>query len=217
MAFILKNVALEIQSALSSPAAVITDISNATEAVITATHDFSVGDIVVVNNVVGMPDINRVVSRVKSVSTTVSFVLEKINTTNFPEYVSGGTVQKVTTFLPFNNVSGFSMPDEPPAKENATTIHDSRVQELTGMQGALSATINIFQEFVDAPHMVECELAQEDQLPRVFRMTVPNQGVVLINAEVSGGLGIDGQAGGIATGVITLVPLRKRLVLPIAV
>lgn len=214
MAFVMKNVRLEVQSVLAT-AIDITAISKASEVEITAIHSYSVGDIVVIDGVIGMVEMNKIVGRVKSVSTTVSFVLEGIDSTDFNTYISGGTARKVTTFLPFDNASSFSMPDPAPNKVRTDTIHTDVATQLDGIQDPYDATVNIFSEPL-AAHIIECRKARDEGLPRVIRVTVPNKVVVLLNTEISGGLGIDGSAGEAATGAISLTPLVKPLLLPIS-
>ena len=83
----------------------ITAVSNASEALVTATHDFSNGDIVEVTS--GWGRLNKRVFRVKSVSTTVSFVLEGADTSAtsfFPVGTGIGTVRKVATFTQITTV-----------------------------------------------------------------------------------------------------------------
>ena len=79
---ILKKITVQIQTALGS-AKTITAISKASEASITATHDFSVGDLIVISGVVGMTEINDKVVRIKTVSTTVSFVAEGLDSSAY--------------------------------------------------------------------------------------------------------------------------------------
>lgn len=77
----------------------VTDISNATEAVVSCTaHGYSIGDIVQLYSAWGR--LNRRAVRIKSV-TTDAFVAEDIDTTNtefFPAGGGAGTVRKVSTF-----------------------------------------------------------------------------------------------------------------------
>jgi hypothetical protein len=83
----------------------VTAVSNAAEAVVTATHDFSNGDIVEVTS--GWGRLNKRAFRVKSVSTTVSFVLEGADTSStafFPVGTGIGTVRKVSTFTQITTV-----------------------------------------------------------------------------------------------------------------
>jgi len=83
----------------------ITAVSNATEAVVTATHDFIIGDIVEMTS--GWGRLHKRILRVKSVSTTVSFVLESMDTTATNFFTPGGgtgTVRKVSTFTQITTV-----------------------------------------------------------------------------------------------------------------
>jgi hypothetical protein len=77
----------------------VSDISNASEAVVSCTaHGYSVDDIVQIYSAWGR--LNRRAVRIKSV-TTDAFVAENIDTTNtefFPAGGGAGTVRKVSTF-----------------------------------------------------------------------------------------------------------------------
>lgn len=87
------------------PAKTVTAVSNAVEAVVTATHDFAIGDIVEVTS--GWGRLTKRIFRVKTISTTVSFVLEGMDTTStnfFPSLGGTGTVRKVTTFAQITTV-----------------------------------------------------------------------------------------------------------------
>lgn len=93
-----------IASAFGTPKTV-TAVSNASEAVVTATHDFAIGDIVEMTS--GWGRLNKRIFRVKTVSTTVSFVLEGMDTTAtnfFPALGGTGTVRKVSTFTQITTV-----------------------------------------------------------------------------------------------------------------
>ncbi len=83
----------------------VTAVSNASEAVVTATHDFANGDIVEITS--GWGRLNKRAFRVKSVSGTASFVLEGMDTTNtsfFPVGTGVGTVRQVETFTQITTV-----------------------------------------------------------------------------------------------------------------
>ena len=84
---------------------IVTAVSNAAEAVVTATHDFAAGDVVEVSSSWGR--LHKRIFRVKSVSTTVSFVLEGMDTTPlnfFPTGLGTGTVRKVSAFAQITTV-----------------------------------------------------------------------------------------------------------------
>ena len=83
----------------------VTAVSNAAEAVVTATHDYAIGDIVEMSS--GWGRLHKRIFRVKTISTTVSFVLEGMDTTvtnYFPIGAGTGTVRKVTAFAQITTV-----------------------------------------------------------------------------------------------------------------
>jgi hypothetical protein len=205
MAFVLIDTKIEMQSALAAPIN-ITGISKAAEAVITCANSFSPGDIVVIDGVGGMVQINGYAVRVKS-ATGSTFTAEGLNSTNFSTWVSGGTASKVTAFLAFDNASGFNMPDPPLSKEDATPISALERVELAGLQDAFSAEIPLFASPMSA-HMVEARKARSEGTTRAFKITTRPGNVAIINAEVSGGAGMDGTAGSVATGNLSLTLKR---------
>jgi len=87
---------------------VITGISKAANASITATHSFTSADIgvtvVTFHNISGMTQMNTLSGVVQSVTSTTSFTVN-INSTNFSTYVSGG-VANVITGAPANTLYG---------------------------------------------------------------------------------------------------------------
>lgn len=87
---------------------VITGISKAANASITATHSFTSADIgvtvVTFHNVVGMTQINTLRGVIQSVTSTTSFTVN-INSTNFTTYGSGGEAN-VITGAPANTLYG---------------------------------------------------------------------------------------------------------------
>jgi len=204
---ILKKVRLQIQTALAT-AKTITAISKASEAVITGTHDYSIGDFVVISGVVGMTEINDRVVRVKSVSTTVSFVAEGLDSTGYSTYISGGTCQKVSSFATFDNVTNLSLPDSPPTELDATTIHDDEKKVLYGLREFPKATFATLADPLAATSL-EMAKAEDANTRRVFVITLISGYVGILNAFVSGGSGLDGAGGGLATANVSLT-LRNK-------
>ena len=204
---ILRGATLAIQSALAS-AKTITAISKASEASITATHDYSVGDFVLIDAVVGMTEINQVVGRVKSVSTTVSFVLEGIDSTNFTTYSSGGTAQKITFGKSFDSVTNVDLPDGQPDENDITTIHDTERQVAFGHNAKLSGTLSVIANPLNTA-VIEVQSAAAAQQRRAFLLTFASGQKVLWNAYCTGGSGFSGGVGSAGTGEIALT-LRKR-------
>lgn len=203
-AIILLNTSIEMQNSLGV-AKTITNISQASEAVVTGTHDFSVGDLVVITGVVGMTEINNRVVRVKSINTTVDFTCEDLDSTGFAAYVSGGEAKEVDTFLTFDNATSFSFPEPTPNRIDVTTIDLNSKREVFGLDDAPQISIPMNADPL-AAHVVAMRAASIAKTNRVFRVTLQNGYVLIFNGQVAGGRGIDGSVGavGTATASITL-------------
>lgn len=204
---ILRNLTVQIQTALGS-AKTITGISKVSEAVVTATHDFSVGDYILIQSVVGMTQINDRVVRVKSVSTTVSFVCEGLDSTNYTTYASGGTAKKITFGASFDNVSNISLPDGTPDELDITAVSDDERQIAFGHQSAQKGSFSVISNPL-ATAVVEVGTADLAQERRAFLVTFANGYKALFNAYCSGGKGFEGGVGAVGTGTISLT-LRNK-------
>lgn len=207
MAIILKNAVVQIQTALAS-AKTITGISKASEAVVTATHDYSVGDYILLYGITGMTQMNYRVVRVKSVSSTVSFVCEGVNSTNWTTWASGGSAQKITFGASFDNITQVELPDGTPDEIDVTSIHDDeRVIEFghdAAQKGSFSLIANPLSTAV-----VEVQTASLARERRAFLISMVGGQKALFNAYCSGGAGISGGVGQAATGQISLT-LRNK-------
>lgn len=197
---LLLNTKVEIQKTLGV-AKTITAISKASEALITATHDFAVGDLILLDAIGGMVELNNRVVRVKTVNTTVSFVAEAIDSTNFSTFTSGGTATKITAFDTFDNVTGFSFPEPQPNKIDSTTIHDTVKQEVYGLDEAASITFSIKADPLNTA-VANVRAASLAKSSRAFRVTLQTGNVLIFNSFVAGGRGLDGSAGALGTGQV---------------
>jgi len=204
---ILKKVNVQMEKTLAT-AKTITAISKASEAVITGTHDYSIGDYVKLSGIVGMVELNDMVVRVKSVSTTVSFVAEGVDSTLFNTYVSGGSAFKITAWDTFDNITNLSLPDSPPAELDATTIDAVEKQVVFGFRDAPKGTFNILADPLSVTS-VALSAAEDTNTRKAFKLTLINGYIGIFNAYVSGGSGLDGASGGIATGNVALTLRRK--------
>lgn len=202
MAIILRNAALQIQTALAA-AKTITAITKVSEAVITGTHDYSIGDYVLIEAVVGMTQINNRVVRVKSVSTTVSFVAEGLDSTNFTTYASGGTAKKITFGASFDNITQFDLPDGAPDELDVTTIHDDEKQIEFGHQSAQKGTLSLVANPL-ATAVIEVQTASKALTRRAFLLTLASGQKALFNAYCAGGAGFSGGVGAAGTAQISL-------------
>ena len=138
-----RKVGIDIESALG-PAKTITAISKVTEAVVTATHDFAVGDYVRLIGIAGMQQMDEVVARVKTVSTTVSFVLEGVDSTLFDTFTSG-TVKKITFGTAMSTAQDISASGGDAQYTPTTTIHSELDTQIpTGVNILMFTMNNIF-------------------------------------------------------------------------
>lgn len=204
---IFKKVNVRMQKTLGTPV-VVTAISKAAEAVVTGTHAFAAGDFVIIAAVVGMTEINDFVVRVRSVSTTVSFVAENIDSTLFTTYVSGGTATKITAFDTFDNITSLSLPDSPPTELDSTAISDTEKQVVFGLRDFPKGTFALNADPLSATSL-NLAAAEDANVRRAFVITMISGYVGIFYAFVSGGAGLDGSGGGIATANVSLT-LRKK-------
>lgn len=206
-ALVLRNAVVQIQTALAA-AKTITAISKASAAVVTATHDFSAGDYVLIQSVAGMTQINDRVVRVLSVSTTVSFVCEALVSTNFTTYASGGTAKKITFGSSFDNITQFDLPDAAPDEIDVTAIHDDERQIVFGHASAQKGTLSLIANPLSTA-VVEVQTADLAQERRAFLLTLASGQKALFNAYCSGGAGMSGGVGAAGTAQISLT-LRNK-------
>ena len=199
---ILRNAIVEMQTALGATKT-ITGISQASAAVVTATHDYSVGDLIVFSGIVGMTQMNNKVIRVSAINTTVDFTCEGIDSTGFTAWASGGTSQKVDTTTAFDSITQFSLPDDPPQEIDVTTIHDDEIQIEFGMNAAAKGTLSIIADPLAATAL-EIVTARADNTRRAFKVTLVSGYIGIFNAFVAGGSGFDGGTGAAASGTISL-------------
>jgi len=207
MPILLTDTTIQVQTSLGSDLT-ITGISQASEAVVTATHALSVGDIVVISGVVGMTQINNKVVRVGSVNTTVDFTCEGLDSTNYTAWASGGVANEVTLGASFDNVTNLSLPDQTANRITVTAVSDNEEQQIQGLDAAPTGSFSVNADPLSATSAV-LAAASDDKLRRVFVVTLKNGYVGIMNAFVSGGAGIDGAAGAVATGTVSLT-LRNR-------
>ncbi len=204
---ILRNAVVQIQTALAA-AKTITAISKVTEAVITGTHDFSVGDYILIEAVGGMTQINNRVVRVKTVSTTVSFVAEGLDSSSFTTYTSGGTAKKVTLGASFDNITQMDLPDATPDEIDATSIHDDERQVVFGHAAAQKGSFACIADPLSTA-ILEVQTADKASARRAFLITLPSGYKALFNAFCSGGSGFSGGVGAAGTSQVSLT-LRNK-------
>jgi len=148
----------------------ITAISKASTCVVTATHDFIVGDIVKIDGVVGMTELNGRAFVVSAISTTVSFTLGGVDSTNYTTYVSGGTAVK-QTMTSLGNIKDFNIDPDQAAEIDVTNLASTRKEYMVGLAGSWVMSCAMDIDTTDTGQ-TELNKAQNDGLARVFTVTL---------------------------------------------
>lgn len=168
--------------ALSSAATATTALSNASECVVTATHSLVAGDYVVMASGWGLLD--QRVARVKSVSTTVSFVLEGVDTSDtnkYPATTGVGTFRKINTWSTLSQVKGISASGGAQQFADITSITDTVIRQIPTVKDAVNMTVDVF----DDPTLTwyaDVIAADTARSPYALLMTFPNGSKLVANA-----------------------------------
>lgn len=168
--------------ALGSAATATTALSNASECVVTATHSLAAGDYVVMASGWGLLD--QRVARVKSVSTTVSFVLEGVDTSDtskYPATTGVGTFRKIDTWSTLSQVKGISASGGAQQFADITSISDTVIRQIPTVKDAVNMTVDVF----DDPTLTwyaDVIAADTARSPYALLMTFPNGSKLVANA-----------------------------------
>lgn len=198
---LLLNTKVDMQKTLAANVT-ITAISKAAEAVVTATNTYTAGDLVVITAVLGMAEINNRVVRVKSPSGS-AFTCEGLDSTAFSTYASAGVANKITAFDAFDNLTSLSYPEPSPNAVDVTTIHLTQKLEIFGLDDAPTITMNTISDPLSVT-IAAVRAASLAKALRAFRCTLQNGNILIFNGYVAGGRGLDGSAGAVATGQISV-------------
>jgi len=168
-----QNSVVRVHTAVGS-SKTITAISKADPCEVTATHDFAVGDIVVLDSIVGMTELNGRAFVVKTISTTVSFTLAGVDSTDYTTYVSGGTAIE-QTMTAIGNIKDFSIDPDASAEIDVTNLASTRKEYIVGLAGSwvMSCAMDID---ADDTGQLELSTAQNDGLVRTFTVTLGQSG-----------------------------------------
>lgn len=195
------GLAVSMQSAIGS-AKTLTAISVGASADFTGTHDFSAGDIVLIE-CEGMREVNNRLFQVLSVSTTVSFKVEAINgtdaldTSGYHAFTSG-TAKKVTLGTTVSQVSEMTPSGGTPKKVDTTTIQD--LVDTEAIVGASARSYALTMQWDPAnPGQEAMQTAFETSTPKGFKVMWPSGRYALFYADV----GFTGMPGGATQGVTT--------------
>lgn len=197
------GVKVEINSAFGTAKA-ITAITKASEAVVSCVgHGLAAGELTVIDDVVGMSQINGRVVRVKSGPTADEFTCEGLDSTGFSTYVSGGTSTEQSSLLAFDTLANFDYPEPQPNVEDLTTIHALQKVEAFGLDSAPTINFESFTKPFDAA-IVELRKASNAKTARVGKCTFTDGTVMIFNATWAGGRGLSGSAGAFGKGTISV-------------
>lgn len=180
MAFRLPNGSSVDFEATSSDPVTVTAISNAAEAVVSAAdHELVAGDIVVITS--GWVKLTDRVFRVKSVVADVSFVLEKVNTTDtarFPAGTSAGTVRKVLTWVNIPQITEVASSGGETQFYTFGFLSEDDDRQLPTTRSPSTLTLTIADDPAQ-PFVPVVEEADEAREPRVQRLNLVNGDIIL--------------------------------------
>lgn len=188
----MSNVAVAMQSALGA-AKTITGITKAAPGVVTASHDYSNGDYVVLT-VQGMNQLNGRVFRVIAVASTVSFQLEDIATaagisTLLFDTFTSGTAQKITFGTSITTMAEVTLSGGDFAKLDTTTIHTNLRSEIPGAASPISMDVNHLWDVSDAGQLA-LKAASDSQALSAFKFTFGVGGTIMVFTGYVGHTGV---------------------------
>jgi hypothetical protein len=184
MAFKLPNGSTFDHAATYSTANTITSISNATQAVVTGTHAYSVGDVVLITS--GWVKLTGRAFRVKTVSTTVSFTidLDTTNTAKYPVGSSAGTSKKVATWVNIPQITAVSSTGGEQQFYTFGFLEDSDDRQLPTTKTPSVLTLTVADDPAQ-PFVPVVEAADENKTIEVQRLNLINGDVVMYASVTS--------------------------------
>ena len=175
------NVAVAMQSAIAADVT-ITNITKASEGVVTATNTYTAGDYVYLK-IQGMFQLNERVARIKTVSGT-GFTLEGIDTTNFDTF-SSGTCAKLTFGTSITTATSLSSSGGDFDFIDTTTIHGNAKTQIPGLQNPSTYTFENIWDVSDAG-LLAMKAAADAQGIRAFKFTFGTGGQIMVFAGYVG-------------------------------
>jgi len=182
----------------------IVNVTNDDEAVVQlqeTTTDIVVGDFVLFGSSInGIYQLEDQGCRVKS-KTGNLLTMENLNSNDMDEYISGGTLKRVSTFTPFTTLQNLNFQEPQPNRVSSQTIHRDTATELFGIAAAPAISCNSETNPFDAA-IIEVRKGSKDKQPRLITAEFPGGLTLAFSALVTGGRGISAEAGAIATSTI---------------
>lgn len=175
------NVAVAMQSAIAADVT-ITNITKASEGVVTATNTYTAGDYVYLK-IQGMFQLNERVARIKTASGT-GFTLEGIDTTNFDTF-SSGTCAKLTFGTSITTATSLSSSGGDFDFIDTTTIHGNAKTQIPGLPNPATYTFENIWDVSDAG-LLAMKAAADAQGIRAFKFTFGTGGQIMVFAGYVG-------------------------------
>lgn len=175
------NVAVAMQSAIAADIT-ITNITKASEGVVTATNTLTAGDYVYLK-IQGMFQLDGRVARIKTVSGT-GFTLEGIDTTNFDTF-SSGTCAKLTFGTSITTATSLSSSGGDFDFIDTTTIHGNAKTQIPGLPNPSTYTFENIWDVSDAG-LLAMKAAADAQGIRAFKFTFGTGGQIMVFAGYVG-------------------------------
>lgn len=169
------NVAIAMQSALGTDIT-ITNITKASEGVVTATNTLTAGDFIQLN-IQGMYQLNSRVARVKTVSGT-DFTLEGIDTTLFDTFTSG-TCNKITFGTSITTATNVSPSGGDYDFIDTTTIHVNQKTQMPGLASPATYSFENIWDVADAG-LIAMKNAGDAQAMKAFKFTFGTGGQIMV-------------------------------------
>lgn len=174
-----------IASSIAS-AKTVTVVTNASEAVVTATaHGYSNSDVVIMYS--GWGRLNKRAFRIKSV-TTDTFVLEGCDTTNttfFPTGTGIGTVQKISTFTQITTVMSPSSSGGEPKTVNYKFIESDVEYSINDGFSATSYTLDLDADSIGTAGYTALKSLTDVQTDTVLKLVTRSGSILLVPCTVA--------------------------------
>lgn len=178
------NVQVAMESALGV-AKTVTGINKGSTCTVTSTHDYSIGDYIKMS-IQGMKQLDGRVVRVLSINTTVSWVAEGIDSTNFDTF-SSGTTYKITFGTTLGTVTGVNGSGGDFNFIDTTTIHSNVKTQIPGIANPMNFSFENLWDMSDAA-LVAMKLASDTQAQKAFKFVFSTGNTMVFNGYVGASL-----------------------------
>lgn len=170
-----RNVRVEVARTYG-PSKVITDVDSTTTGIAHTTqpHGLAYGSVGYFDDVEGMAPLDGQAIRVAASASPPSanaFGLENINTSDFPDWISGMFVP-VTAWATLSQSTQYALGGGAPKTEDVTTLLDTREQQDTIQLAAETVTIDIRSLEEDNDALLAIRESARKLVPIVFRITL---------------------------------------------